>query len=94
MQVITTDITEDEWRRLWATNVAGTFSFSKRLARLINEGKRQHSDDPSHLSVCQEAASASIRCCLRLVLDLIAKGGKIQAGVSADYWIACQSPRP
>ena len=37
-QVITAEKTEDEYNRLWATNVKGTFDFSKRLAPLINEG--------------------------------------------------------
>ena len=49
MQVITTEVTEDEWKRLWATNVAGTFNFSKRLAPLINEGERQYRGHPSHV---------------------------------------------
>ena len=46
MQVITTEATEDEYNRLWATNVAGTFNFTKRVAPLINEGERryQHHD--------------------------------------------------
>ena len=41
LQVITREITEDEYNRLWATNVAGTFNFSKRLAPLINEGEQR-----------------------------------------------------
>ncbi len=40
--MITTEITEDEYNRLWATNVAGTFNFSKRMAPLINEGERRY----------------------------------------------------
>ena len=38
VQVITTEKSEDEYNRLWATNVKGTFDFSYRLAPLINEG--------------------------------------------------------
>ena len=38
---MTTDITEKEYNRLWATNVAGTFNFSKRLTPLINEGEQR-----------------------------------------------------
>ena len=41
MQVNTTEVTEEEFNRLWATNVRGTFDFSKRLAPLINEGAPQ-----------------------------------------------------
>ena len=37
-QVNSTEITEGEWDRLWATNVKGTFELSQRLAPLINEG--------------------------------------------------------
>ena len=52
--MITTEITEDEYNRLWATNVAGTFNFSKRLAPLINEGGRSTdaSPQPAVLSCC------------------------------------------
>jgi NAD(P)-dependent dehydrogenase (short-subunit alcohol dehydrogenase family) len=46
MMVITTEITEEEYNRLWATNVAGTFNFSKRLAPLINEGGRSTGASP------------------------------------------------
>ena len=41
-QVITTEKSEDEFNRLWATNVKGTFGFSKRLAPLINEGMSRY----------------------------------------------------
>ena len=43
VQVITGKVTEDEYDRLWATNVKGSFDLSKRLATVINEGAlRQH----------------------------------------------------
>ncbi len=37
-QVITGEVTEDEYNRLWATNMAGSFGLRKRLATVINEG--------------------------------------------------------
>ena len=37
-QVITGEVTEEEYNRLWATNMAGSFGLSKRLATVINEG--------------------------------------------------------
>ena len=40
VQVSTTEITEDEFKRLWATNVVGPFTMSARLTPLINEGAR------------------------------------------------------
>ncbi len=37
-QVITGELTEEEYNRLWETNMAGSFGLSKRLATVINEG--------------------------------------------------------
>ncbi len=44
-QVSTQDVNEEEFQRLWATNVTGLFSLTKRLAPLINEGATHHCAD-------------------------------------------------
>ncbi len=38
----TQEVSEEEYKRLWATNVIGLFSVTKRLAPLINEGAAQY----------------------------------------------------
>ena len=41
-QVITGEVTKEEYDRLWATNMTGSFGLSKRLATVINEGALGH----------------------------------------------------
>jgi NAD(P)-dependent dehydrogenase (short-subunit alcohol dehydrogenase family) len=38
VQVMTTETTEEEYNRLWATNVVGLFDVTARLTPLITEG--------------------------------------------------------
>ena len=40
LQVTTDERTEAEYKRLWTTNVKGTFLISKRLAPIMNKGAR------------------------------------------------------
>ena len=40
LQIATTEVTEQEYNRLWATNVAGLFNLTARLTPLISEGAR------------------------------------------------------
>ena len=40
MQVSTTEVSEAEFNRLWATNVVGLFDVTAHVTPLINEGAR------------------------------------------------------
>ena len=42
----TQEVSEEEFKRLWATNVVGLFGVTKRLAPLINEGAARYPTDP------------------------------------------------
>ena len=38
LQVSTQEVSEEEFKRVWATNVIGLFNFSRALAPIIAEG--------------------------------------------------------